>query len=287
MHFIDSSFTWVFLSAKLDMIPGIICFWYCLNPSLPKEAAKSSINFMIILTMFLLLSFKLNLILLNNSLSPFGWILLLVLIIIFSILFIISFLSVHFPSFNTFIIFGVIFLLISIRGNTCSKIFVLIFPVDVLLLGVITWIFSNFSSMDFIVDSFKSFNKGLILFPKKVYNEHNILVPELRHWVFVLFSKKQQNSIISLIGYKFIFSLILLLLLLLLLVSSLFGIIKLFIKTAPPFNIGTVLSRIFFIKDNIISFGEVFDIRFSNIKVNSVWIFLSLNLSMINFNKDV
>ena len=135
------------------------------------------------------------------------------------------------------------------------------------------------------MDSFKSFNKGLILFPRNVYKEHNILVPELRHWVFVLFSKKQQNSMISLMGYKFIFSLILLLF------SpdefSLFGIIKLFNRIAPPFNIGTVLSRMYFIKANIISFGDVFSIMFSNIMVNSDWIFLSLNLSMINLSKGL
>ena len=283
MHLIDSSFTWVFLSAKLAIIPGIICFWYCLNPSFPKDTANSSINFIIILTIFLLLSFKFSFMQLTNSFRPLDWILLLELIKIFSILFITSFLSVHFPSVNSLIILGVIFLLISTLGNTCSNKLLLIFPFELLLLGAITWIFSNFSSIDFIVDSFKSFNKGLILFPKKVYNEHKILVPLLRHWELVLFSKKQQNSIISLIGYKFIFSLIFNLD-----SSELFswlGVIKLFIRTAPPFNIGTVLSLICFIKANITSLGDVFSIKFSNIFVNSTWIFLSLNLSAINFNK--
>ena len=93
---------------------------------------------MIILTIFLLLSLRLNLIQLNNSFKPFGCILLFVLIKIFSILFITSFLSVHFPSVKVLIIAGVIFLLISILGNTCSNKLVLIFPFDVLLLGVIT-----------------------------------------------------------------------------------------------------------------------------------------------------
>ena len=68
----------------------------------------------------------------------------------------------------------------STLGKTCSKIllFILLF---VELLELITVIFSNFSSITLNVDSFKSFNKGLMLLPKKAYIEHKIFVPEFLH----------------------------------------------------------------------------------------------------------
>ena len=73
----------------------------------------------------------------------------------------------------------------------------------------------------------------------------------------MLFSKKQENSTISFIGYKCKLSFTLLF------ESSLFGSIILFIIVAPPFKIVTVLFLIYLINAKITSFGDIFSIKFS------------------------
>ena len=125
-------------------------------------------------TKFLFPSLSLFFIIVTKSFSPLGSILLFALVIIFCIASIASFFSFHFPSLISFSNLGVICFEISTLCISSLFTFTLSSTHLIAFFGFIVFLsstvtFSISPSITFNVDSFMSFNKGLISFPTYLY----------------------------------------------------------------------------------------------------------------------